>query len=110
MYDLIAISIPIVLIIAIVAIIRIISQAGVSRRLAETQTDPEVIRAILDNDRKQRQRSAMTWAVMLSSVGLAIMLIGLLRLESNDPLAYGMLFLAAGAGMAITVLLGRRTG
>lgn len=108
MYDLIAISIPIVLTIATVSIARIISQAGVSKRLTETQTDPEVIRVILENERTQRQRSAVTWAAMLSSIGLAIMLIGIFRLESNDPLAYGMLFLAAGAGMAISVLPGRR--
>ncbi|MGB0514147.1 MAG: hypothetical protein ACPGJE_04825 [Wenzhouxiangellaceae bacterium] len=106
-YDIIAILIPVILIVAIVLIVRTLSDAALRRRLTETQTDAEVIRALLETGRRQREQSALSWSVMLIAVGSAAVMIGALDIGSDNPIAFGLLFIAAGFGILLSLILGR---
>ena len=105
MYDIIAILIPIVLAACIVLAIRIVSDAGTRRRIAETQTEPEAIRALIEAGDDLRRRSSRTWAIQLLVVGGTMVAIHYLQLDADDPMAYGLLFMAAGVGLLLSQAL-----
>ncbi len=107
MYDIIAISIPIVLAVCTVLGIRAFADASLRKRLAETQTDADVIRALLETGRRQRERNAGVWGIMLALVGLALAMVGLFNISADDPLAYGLVFIATGAGLLAPMVLDR---
>ena len=106
--DIIAIMIPIVLAICFVLAIQIISDAGVRKRLADTQTDPENIRMLLDAASRARAQSALGWAIVLLFVGLALLVIGAFDIAASNPLAFGLVTIAAGLALLLTLALGRR--
>lgn len=108
MYDLIAIMIPIVLAVCLVIAIRIISDASVRKRLAETQSDPESIRALLDSADRDRARGVFGWAIVLTLVGLALLIIGAFDIAASDPLAFGLVAFAAGVALILALTIGRR--
>ncbi|MEM9303178.1 MAG: hypothetical protein AAGE01_13760 [Pseudomonadota bacterium] len=108
MYDLIAISIPIVLAICLVIAIRILSDASVRKRLAETQSDAETVRILLESARQDRVRTVFGYAVVLALVGLALLIIGAFDIAASDPLAFGLVAFAGGVAMILALTLGRR--
>lgn len=105
MFDIIAILIPIILAICIVVVIRIINDTSLRKRLAETQTEKAVVEKMLDTQSKQRSNSLLSWAASILSIGIAITIVGLLGLGANDPLAYGIIFIACGLSLLIAYLL-----
>lgn len=107
MYDIIAILIPIVLAICIVLVVRTVSDAGVKKRLAETQTDPEVFRIALESHRKYREQTLTTWGITALSTGTAATLVGVIGIGAQDPHAYGLLFMGCGIGLLASVIVGR---
>ncbi|MEM9532181.1 MAG: hypothetical protein AAGA23_14805 [Pseudomonadota bacterium] len=108
MFDIIAIMIPIVLAVCLVIAIWIISEANVRKRLAETQTDPESIRVLLESADRSRGRALFSWAIVLTLVGLALLIIGVFDIAASDPLAFGLVAFAAGAALLIALTFGRR--
>ena len=108
MYDIIAILIPIILAICILLAVRFVSDAKLRRHISDTQSDAEVIRALLESGDAPRQRSLHTWISTLISLGLAMMLLHWLQLGADDPLAYGLLFVASGLGLFLPQLMGRQ--
>lgn len=108
MFDIIAILIPIVLAVCLVIAIRILSEASVRKRLAETQNDPEAIRLLLESDQRARSRTMLAWAIGSTLVGLALVIIGMLGIRASDPLAFGLIAMAAGAALFLTLRIGRR--
>ena len=108
MFDLIAISIPIVLAICLVIAIRILSDANVRKRLAETQSDPESIRILLDSLRRDRTQTAFGWAVALVLIGMAMLVIAVFNIAASDPLAFGLVAVAAGSALLVALTVGRR--
>ncbi len=101
MYDIIAILIPIVLAICIVVIFRIIVDARLRRRLAETHSSETLVLSLLKSDEVNRRKSSLKWGVVLMSLGVGCVVIDLLELGVEDPSAFGLLFLAIGAGMVV---------
>lgn len=108
MYDIIAILIPIVLALCLVLAVRFLADAGVRKRVADTQTDAEMARAILEAGREKRKQIRLTWGVLTLSVGLGLLLVGSLGLGADNPLTYGVILVAAGAGVLLSLWLGRR--
>ncbi len=91
--------IPITLFLCIVAIIKIVVDSRLRRRLAETHASEDLIRAMLQADEQSRSLSALKWGIVLTVVGLAFGLISALHLRSDDPGSFGLLIGAAGVGM-----------
>jgi hypothetical protein len=110
MYDIITILIPIVLAICIVVIFRMIVDARLRRRLAETHSSESLVLSLLKADEVNRRKSSLKWGVVLMSVGLGCVVIDLLELGVEDPSAFGLLFLAIGIGMVVHYRIDRDTG
>jgi len=108
LYDIIAILIPIVLAMCLLIAVRILADAGVRKRVTDTQSEADVARSILEAGRDNRKQVRLTWGVMGISIGLALVLVGWLGLGANDPVTYGVMFIMAGLGALLSMWLGRR--
>lgn len=108
MEGVIALLIPIALFFSVVAIIKIIVDSRLRRRLAETNASEDLIRAMMQSDDTHRRLSSLKWGMVLLLVGLAFGLISLLGLGSDDPGTYGLILGAAGLGMIGFHILGKR--
>ncbi len=99
MHDLVEMLVPITLFLCIVAIIKIVVDSRLRRRLAETHASEDLIRAMLLADEQSRNLGALKWGMVLTLVGLAFGVIDGLNLRSDDPGSFGLLIGAAGVGM-----------
>jgi hypothetical protein len=100
--------IPIVFFLSIVAIIKIVMDARVRRRLTETHASEDLVRGLLEADEQNRRLSALKWGLVLVLMGLAFGLIDALGLKPDDPATYGLLMGAAGIGLLGYHLIGQR--
>ncbi|RFF29499.1 hypothetical protein [Wenzhouxiangella sediminis] len=108
MFDIIALLIPIVGFICLVAIVRAVIDGRVKRRLAEMQASEGMVRALAQADEARRKHEVLKWGLVLGLTGFALVLIELFNLGSEDPGAYGLLLAAAGVGLLLNrVLQGR---
>ncbi|MCC6506605.1 MAG: hypothetical protein IT475_14315 [Aquimonas sp.] len=94
-----SIFIPIVLFICIAFAIKTIVDAHVRRRMVESHSSEELVRAMLLADEQSRRMSALKWGVVLSVTGGAFMLIDALKLAADRPATFGIVIIAAGLGM-----------
>jgi hypothetical protein len=101
MYDIITILIPIVLAICIVVIVRVVVDARLRRRLAETHASESLVIALLQSDEVNRRKSSLKWGVVVLSLGVGCVIIDLLGLGVEDPSSFGLLFVAIGVGMVV---------
>lgn len=104
-YDIIAILIPIVLAVCAVMVVRIVVDARLRRRISETQNEADTIKALLEAGDGQRQRASTFWSLQLILLGLAMFIAQWLSLGPDDPMAYGLLFVASGLGVASSRLI-----
>jgi hypothetical protein len=110
MYDIITILIPIVLAICIVVIVRIVVDARLRRRLAETHASESLVLALMQADEVNRRKSSLKWGIVLMALGVGCVVIDLLELGVEDPSAFGVLFIAIGIGMVVHYRIDRDPG
>ena len=91
--------IPITLVVCIVVAIKVVVDARVRRRIAETNPSEEAMKAMIAADEVSRKLSALKWGLVLTMVGIAFGIIDGANLSSDAPGAWGILFAAAGVGM-----------
>lgn len=108
MDDILSLMIPIVGFICLVAIVRAVVDGRLRRRLAETHASEELVRAIIEADEANRKQSAQKWGLVLIMLGIALALIDMFELGSQDPGAYGLLLAASGSGLLLHHFLQRR--
>lgn len=108
MDDILSLLIPIIGFICLVAIVRAVVDGRLRRRLAETHASEELVRAIVEADQADRKQGAQKWGLVLVMLGMALGLVDLLELGSQDPGAYGLLLAAAGIGLLLHHMLQRR--
>lgn len=108
MYDIIAILIPIVIAICVVVGIRLLADTGLRKRLAETQTDADVVESVLEAGKRNQEGSWLTWGITMCSVGVALLLAGWLNLSAEEPLVYGLILVSAGVGVLISLRMIRQ--
>lgn len=108
MFDIIAILIPLSLAVCLVVAIRIVTEARLRRRLAETHASEELLLALLHADGVNRRASALKWGVVSICTGLGCIAVQLMRLAVDEPAAFGVLFVAAGIGLVAYHGLSRR--
>ncbi len=94
-----ALLVPITAFICIVMAIKIIVEARLRGRLADTNASQDLVKSMLVADEQARRLSALKWGLVLTTVGLAFGLISALHLDSNNPGTWGLLIGAAGVGM-----------
>lgn len=91
--------VPITAFICIVMAIKIVMDARLRRRLAETNASEDLVKSMLVADVQSRRLSALKWGMVLTLIGGAFGLISALDLDSQDPGTWGLLIAAAGIGM-----------
>lgn len=101
--------IPIVLFLSIVAAIKIVVDARVRRRMAETHASEDLVRSMLQADEQSRRLSALKWGLVLVLMGLSFGLIDALNLNPDDPATYGLLLGSAGLGLLGYHVMGQRS-
>ena len=101
MFDILAILIPFFLAICIVVVIRIVVEARLRRRLAETHANETLVEALVKADESMRRHSALKWGMVLTLMGVSLGLIDLFGLGVEDPSAFGLLIGSAGVGMLL---------
>lgn len=99
MFDILAILIPFFLALCIVVIIRIVVEARLRRRLAETHATDDLVRSLTNADEELRRQSSLKWGLVLVLMGVSLCLIDLFGLGVEDPTAFGLLIGSAGIGM-----------
>jgi hypothetical protein len=91
--------IPITLFVCIVLAIKVVVDARVRRRIAETNPSEEAMKAMIAADEVSRKLSALKWGLVLTMLGIAFGIIDGANLSSEAPGAWGILFAAAGLGL-----------
>lgn len=105
-----AMFIPIVLFVCIVAAIKIVVDARLKRRLAETHASEDLIRAMLTADEQARRLAALKWGIVLTLIGFSFGLIDWLDLNPESAATWGLLIGAAGVGMLGFHFVSQRKG
>ena len=93
--------VPITAFICIVMAIKVIVEARLRSRMAETNASEDLVKSMLVADEQSRRLSALKWGLVLTLIGLAFGLISAMHLDSQDPGAWGLLIGAAGSGMLV---------
>ena len=93
--------VPITAFICIVMAIKVIVEARLRSRLAETNASEDLVKSMLVADEQSRRLSALKWGLVLTLIGLAFGLISAMHLDSQDPGTWGLLIGAAGVGMLV---------
>ncbi|WP_460454563.1 DUF6249 domain-containing protein [Arenimonas aestuarii] len=99
MFDILAILLPFFLALCIVAVIRMVVDARLRRRLAETHAGEDMVSALVKADEEARRQSSLKWGLVLTAMGGALCLIDAFDLSVEDPTAFGLLIGFAGLGM-----------
>ena len=93
--------VPITAFICIVMAIKVIVEARLRSRMAETNASEDLVKSMLVADEQSRRLSALKWGLVLTLIGLAFGLISAMHLDSQDPGTWGLLIGAAGIGMLV---------
>ena len=93
--------VPITALICTVMAIKVIVEARLRSRMAETNASEDLVKSMLVADEQSRRLSALKWGLVLTLIGLAFGLISAMHLDSQDPGAWGLLIGAAGIGMLV---------
>lgn len=99
MFDILAILLPFFLALCIIAVIRMVVDARLRRRLAETHASEDMVAALVKADEENRRQSSLKWGLVLTAMGSALCLIDIFDLTVEDPTAFGLLIGFAGLGM-----------
>jgi len=91
--------IPITLFVCIVMAIKVVVDARLRRRLAETNASEDLIKSMVAADEQSRRLSALKWGLVLTLLGVAFGIIDVANLSSESPGAWGILLAAAGVGL-----------
>lgn len=100
--------IPISFFICVVYAIKVVVDGRMRRRLAETNGSEDLFKAMLAADEQSRRLGALKWGMVLTTVGVSFFIQQVLKLGPNDPATFGLLFVAAGAGLLGYHLLASR--
>lgn len=107
MDDILAYIVAIVGIISAIAIIKVISDNLVRKRLVDKHADTETVKAMLDQTERGQRESALKWGIVAVSSGLSLLLIDLLNLQPEDPSTIGIIVLFGGIGFLIYFYVSR---
>lgn len=110
MDDILSLIIPMVGFVCLVAIVHLVVDGRVRRRLVETHATEDLVRALAESERHARRSSALKWGLVLIASGLGLVLTQIFGLGSADPAAYGLLLGCSGLGLLVYHRLQPRSG
>lgn len=99
MEDIISLFIPMVGFVCLVAIIKVVTDNRVRRRMAETHATEDLVRSMMEADERSRHESSLKWGLVALLIGAAFVLVDLFGLSPEQPSTYGMIIIAGGIGL-----------
>ena len=103
------ILVPLAFFAAIVLIVKVVSDNRVRRKLIDARVSADVTEAVLSGRFVDFTRlGALKWGLIVLGLGGALVLIELFPITMSDPMAFGLLFLAAGGGLIAYYLMADR--
>lgn len=95
--------IPIVLFVMMFGVIgyttKIISDNRVRRELVHKDVDQDIIQKLFLENRAEDVFSNLKWGIVAVALGLALTVIQVTELSSEEPLTYGIVLIAGGASL-----------
>jgi hypothetical protein len=110
MDDILSLLVPMVGFVCLVAIVHAVVDGRLRRRMLETHSSEELVRALAETNRRDRETGALKWGLVLVASGIGFVFIDVFRLGSEDPAAYGLLLACSGIGLLVYHLLQRPRG
>ena len=101
MEEIISMIIPMVGFVCLVAIIKIVTDNRVRRRLAETHASDDVVRSMLASEQNSQREGALKWGIVSASTGVGLIMIDLLTLTPEQSSTYGIIIVTAGIGLLV---------
>jgi hypothetical protein len=100
------ILVPIAFFAVIGWIVKVISDNRIRRKVLDQRVSDELAEAILkENASAPSALGALKWGLIVLATGGALVLVQLLSIDADEPLTFGLLFLAAGAGLIAYYLI-----
>ena len=84
---------------------RTLSDNRVRRELVQINADAETIENLFLRSRSENPEHSMKWGIVSVSIGLSLVLIELMRLSADQPMAYGLVFIFGGGGLLVFYLI-----
>ncbi len=84
---------------------RILSDNRVRRELLQTNADAATIENLFLRSRSENPENSMKWGIVTVSIGISLVLIELMRLSADQPMAYGLVFIFGGGGLLVFYLI-----
>lgn len=98
--------VPISFFAAIVWIVKIVSDNRIRRKVLDQRVSDELAEAILKKDASRPSAlSALKWGLIVLGLGGALVMVEFFSIDVDEPLAYGLMFLAAGGGLVAYYLI-----
>ncbi|PWK54417.1 DUF6249 domain-containing protein [Pleionea mediterranea] len=101
MEEIVSMIIPMVGFVCLVAIIKVVTDNRVRRRLAETHASDEVVKSMLESEQSSQREGALKWGIVSASTGAGLIIIDILSLSSEQVSTYGVIIVAAGVGLLV---------
>ncbi len=81
-------------------IAKLIGDTRIRRKALDSHAEADVAEAILNQKWSEPStRSALKWGLVIVSLGIGVLLVDLLAIGFESPLAYGILLLASGTAL-----------
>ena len=94
--------VPIALFAAIAWIIKVISDNRTRRRLIDSGATEGMVAALFANrEQDPNVPASLKWGLVTVGVGLSLVVIQVLPYDFEEPIAYGLMLLFAGAGLLV---------
>ena len=84
---------------AAVGVTQIISDGRTRRRLLESNATPEMAAALVSRPPAGATAATLKWGLVLATTGVALIILQFLPYDEDDPIAAGIVLLAAALGM-----------
>lgn len=92
--------VPLGLFAMIAYIVKIVSDNRLRRKVLNSAASEEMAEALLDRQwAEPRTRSALKWGLVLFSLGIGVLVVNVLALGFESPMAYAVLLLATGLAL-----------
>lgn len=102
--------IPITLFIAIAYTIKAVVDAGVRRKMVDSNGSQDLVRSMLEGEEVRRRHSSLRWGVTLSVLAIGFGLVQAAGWTELNPGVIAVLLGATGIGNLAYYLLARRLG
>lgn len=106
MEDIIGVFIPIVFMIMVGLVTKWLSDNRVRRELIGAAATPEMSEALLTSAVNNEQ-SSLKWGIVAVAIGLSLVTIQLAHLNTEDPIAFGLVFIFGGGGLLLHYFIWR---